>query len=154
MTFSFIHGLTGNPVGDAIGVFLATIGFYVLCALVLVPRKKKILMLGILAGIGAKLAELLVNLLWNRPRPFVTNNFTPLIEQVADSSFPSGHATASFALAYVIYTSDKRLGAIAYTLATLIAFSRVFVGVHYVSDIVAGALLGTLVAWSVRKLYK
>ncbi|MGS2613892.1 phosphatase PAP2 family protein [Micromonospora sp. LZ34] len=63
-----------------------------------------------------------------------------------DWSFPSNHSTIAGALAAVTLLLSRRLGLIALPLAALAAFSRTFVGVHYPHDVVAGALLGALVA--------
>lgn len=61
-------------------------------------------------------------------------------------SFPSGHATTSFGMAYMLATFYPVLPVqiAAYTASTLIAFSRVYVGEHYPSDVISGALLGVL----------
>jgi len=69
-------------------------------------------------------------------------------------SFPSGHAAVSFALATSYSLSHARWYVVvpAYVWAGSVALSRVWRGVHYPSDVLAGALLGTLVAWSVSRL--
>ncbi|MFF5176805.1 phosphatase PAP2 family protein [Micromonospora sp. NPDC000316] len=63
-----------------------------------------------------------------------------------DWSFPSNHATVAGALAVTTLLLSRRLGLLALPLAALAAFSRVFVGVHYPHDVIAGVLLGALVA--------
>jgi len=65
-------------------------------------------------------------------------------ELPTDPSFPSGHAAGSFAFAAFIGASNRRAGLALAGLATLIALSRVALGVHYPSDVAAGALLGSL----------
>jgi undecaprenyl-diphosphatase len=67
-------------------------------------------------------------------------------------SFPSGHATVSFACAAVLAAALPRLRVPLFALAALIAFSRVYVGVHYPSDVVGGAALGILIAIALRRL--
>jgi undecaprenyl-diphosphatase len=68
----------------------------------------------------------------------------PLLDLPSTSSFPSGHATVSFACATVLALAVPRLRAPLFALAALIAFSRVYVGVHYPFDVLAGAALGLL----------
>ena len=65
-----------------------------------------------------------------------------LIPRPTDYSFPSGHTAASFAAATAMLWNHKRLGACAMLLAAAIAFSRLYLYVHYPTDILAGILLG------------
>lgn len=89
----------------------------------------------------------LVKRVYNRPRPFVVDSsIVPIGPVPRTSSYPSGHASAAFAAARVISKLDPALADAAYSLATQIAVSRVYAGVHYPSDVVTGALLGTGVA--------
>jgi undecaprenyl-diphosphatase len=102
----------------------------------------------ILAAVFGFLGERLIGFLWFRPRPFVMlDDVLKLIEKSPlERSFPSGHATVAFALAFVILLRDRKRGWPLFCLASFIGLSRVVVGVHYPSDILAGALLGFLVA--------
>ncbi|MGH3071337.1 MAG: phosphatase PAP2 family protein [Gaiellaceae bacterium] len=76
----------------------------------------------------------------------------PLLESPSTFSFPSGHATVSFACATVLALAVPRLRWPLYALAALIAFSRVYVGVHYPFDVLAGAVLGVAIATALRML--
>ena len=76
----------------------------------------------------------------------------PLVRLPATHSFPSGHATVSFACATVLALAVPRLRVPLYVLAALIAFSRVYVGVHYPLDVLAGAVLGIALATALRML--
>lgn len=87
-----------------------------------------------------------MNLFYFRPRPFDTLKVTLCFYKPWDSSFPSNPATVGFAVATAVYLHHRQAGFIMYGLATLFALSRVYCGVHYPSDIVAGALLGSLTA--------
>lgn len=78
--------------------------------------------------------------------PTVILDPKPLMEVPTTSSFPSGHTSTSFACAYVISTLAPRLTIPVFVLAALIGFSRVYVGVHYPLDVVAGAIFGLIVA--------
>lgn len=92
-----------------------------------------------------------------RDRPFVVEPDPPPLGIVPGTpSFPSGHATVSFACATVLAVALPRLAIPLYLLAAAIAWSRVVVGVHYPLDVLVGALLGTaiglLVTTALRRL--
>jgi undecaprenyl-diphosphatase len=90
---------------------------------------------------------------FERPRPPVDRpEPEPLLEAPTTYSFPSGHATVSFACATVLALAVPRLAPWLYVLAALVAFSRVYVGVHYPGDVVAGAVLGVVLATALRML--
>ena len=80
-----------------------------------------------------------------RPRPFneIEELTTVIFNLPASLSFPSGHTCSSFAAAYVYARCFGKRGAWAYAVAVLISVSRVYIGVHYPSDIIAGAVVGT-----------
>lgn len=105
----------------------------------------------ITAAIGAGLA-LLINLvihsLWERPRPFIAHPATVhvLLSHVADASFPSDHASPSFAIAVVLLFVHRRLGWLAVLAAVAVGYARVYCGDHYPGDILGGAIVGTAVA--------
>ena len=85
-----------------------------------------------------------------RTRPFEMNTMIePLITLPSDFSFPSGHTTASFAAATaLLLCKNKPLGIPALILAVLIAFSRLYLYVHFPSDVLAGMILGTILAFA------
>ena len=70
-----------------------------------------------------------------------------LVNRPTDFSFPSGHAGASFAAVSVLYFEKKRLWIPAGVIAVLIAFSRLYLYVHYPSDVLAGAMIGIMLGW-------
>ena len=81
-----------------------------------------------------------------RPRPYVSFDFLiPLGHLDNETSFPSGHTCSSFAAAAAIYFMyGKKAGIPAFILASLISLSRLYVGVHYPTDILAGVIVGVL----------
>ena len=88
-----------------------------------------------------------------RDRPAVADpEPETLVELPVTYSFPSGHATVSFACATVLALAVPRLAWPLFALATLISFSRVYVGVHYPFDVLAGAVLGVAIAIALRML--
>ncbi|WP_303007632.1 phosphatase PAP2 family protein [uncultured Dialister sp.] len=103
--------------------------------------------------INVILANGILKHLVQRPRPFDTYpDLQPLIHEPTDWSFPSGHSSASFAAAFVLYHyMPKKFSIPALILATLIAFSRLYLGVHYPSDVIGGAAIGYLTAWASEK---
>jgi undecaprenyl-diphosphatase len=90
----------------------------------------------------------LVSTVVDRPRPFVAHPhgvhlFAP---HAADAGFPSDHATAAFAIGVAVLLRHRPLGIVATVLATLLAVGRVAIGVHYPTDVLAGAALGAVSA--------
>lgn len=91
-----------------------------------------------------------------RSRPFdVEPLLQPLlISPPKDFSFPSGHTMASFASSIVIYYMNKKLGILAFALSILIAFSRLYLYVHYPSDVLGGMIIGILMGYISIIFYK
>ena len=133
--------------------------FWILCAVVLlaIPKTRKTGYAAVLSLIfGVIVTNLLLKNIVARPRPFAEiEALIPLIAKPTDFSFPSGHTTASFAVALVMLRIlPKKIGIPAVVLAALVAFSRLYLGVHYPTDVLVGfvvALVGSLLAvWIVR----
>lgn len=98
-----------------------------------------------------------------RPRPFVVNELIePLVGGVSPyRSFPSGHSGGSFAAMFALYKwVPKKIGIPALILAAMVALSRLYVGVHYPTDIIGGCIIGFIcsvlayrvVKWAMKKL--
>jgi undecaprenyl-diphosphatase len=91
----------------------------------------------------------------HRMRPYDVGVTHLLIARSADFSFPSDHATATFAIAATfLLHSMRRLGYWFLAAASIMIFSRVYVGTHYVSDVFGGAATGTIAAMLVRVIYR
>jgi undecaprenyl-diphosphatase len=87
----------------------------------------------------------------DRPRPPLDDpaRLDAAVALPSSPSFPSGHATTSFAAATAVAVLMPRLRVPAFALAFVVALSRVYLGVHFVIDVVAGAVLGTLIGFAV-----
>lgn len=97
--------------------------------------------------------NLLLKPLFGRVRPFVLQPAVILlVEPPLDASFPSGHTAASFAAVFALKASGSPLWKPALALALVIAFSRLYLYVHWPSDVLGGALLGIAAGWTGAKL--
>lgn len=129
---------------------LGNAGMLSIAACVIFLAIKRFRPVGIMASISLVLNLFMVNLLLKpliaRTRPYdAFPALTILISPPSDYSFPSGHSSASFAVASVIFIFlPKKYGITALILASLTAFSRLYLGVHYPSDVAAGIIIGCL----------
>jgi undecaprenyl-diphosphatase len=118
-----------------------------------VYRRWGVLLLTFVAVVVADWTAMALKALVDRPRPPLRYP-TPktLVPLPHDGSFPSGHAATSFAAATMLSFAFPRLAPLLFILAAAVAFSRVYVGVHYPLDVIAGAALGVLIATALRLL--
>lgn len=148
--FQKINGLVGQYfLLDNVAIFFAKYLGYGLAVLlvVLFYKNYKIIFQAFLAAVIARFFFVeLIRWFWPINRPFVENNVLLLIEHAANGSFPSGHAAFFFALSTVIYFYNRKIGALFLGASFLIALARIFVGVHWPADILAGASIGILSA--------
>ncbi len=86
------------------------------------------------------------------PRPFVVGNFTPLIPHAPDNGFPSDHMLLTSAIASVLFVYDKKIGALTWLIAIVVGISRVYAGIHHLTDIVGSAII-VIVSMYVAKKY-
>ncbi len=108
-------------------------------------RKQGVLLLGGLAA-GVLVGNVFLKNLIARPRPcWLDQSVQLLIATPGDYSFPSGHTLSSVIGATVLTKTDRRFGYAAIPLAALIAFSRLYLYVHFPSDVLAAAVLGVLI---------
>jgi len=123
--------------------------------LLVVTKYRKV---GVMSA-AALICSLIINnlLLKNivaRIRPYeVVEGLQRLLPAQPDYSFPSGHTGSSFAVAVIFFMYlPKKYGIPAMVLAVLIAFSRLYLGIHYVSDVLGGAFIGTVIAFCIRRV--
>ena len=154
--FDFLYLLQElhSPVLDKIMVAFTTLGdaglIWILLAVVLMITKKYRK-----CGITMALALIMMLVVGNgvlknifmRERPcWIDTSVALLIENPHDYSFPSGHTFSSIAAATVILLRNKKAGIAAMVLAVLIAFSRMYLFVHFPTDILASLVLGVITA--------
>jgi len=156
LIFQQINGLAGKwAYFDALGIFFTAYFRYLLIGSVVLIFWKKwrtIFMIFAAAALAEGLTEAM-KFLVQRPRPFIANNVNVLAAS-SGWSFPSGHAAIAFALSFAVYHYHKKIGICFFIAGSLIALSRVFVGVHWPSDILAGAVLGIFAGWAIVRISK
>lgn len=134
---------------------LGNSGFIWLVFSVLLLWNKKTRPYGVMCALALLMTTLIgefaIKNLVGRLRPFShLPQLTLLISPPSGFSFPSGHSSSSFAGALCIYFMDKKLGRCALVLAGLIAFSRLYLTVHYLTDVACGIALGIACAYLSR----
>ena len=162
--YQFAEQLRG-PVFDKIMVFFTHMGdggyFWIALSVVLLlfkkTRKYGLAMAGALAA-ASLLNSIVLKSLFDRPRPYIMDisnwqrvatdgwmyemPFESLKEKSV--SFPSGHTASSFAAAIGVFYIDKKKGIVPLIVAALIGFSRIYIHVHYPSDVVGGVITGVV----------
>ena len=150
----FIHKNIANNFLDKIMIFITSIGnlglIWIAISLLLLISKKyrKVGVLCIASLLLSSLiGEVLLKNLVQRGRPFTAvEGINLLIKAPKSFSFPSGHTASSFAVATVVGRKIEKFKLPIYILAIAIAFSRLYLYVHYPSDVLVGALIGVISA--------
>lgn len=161
MEFRFLYWLQElhTPVMDEVMTAITFLGdsgwFWIGLGILLLaaPKTKKTGAAVLISlAVGFLVGNLVIKNLAARQRPCWLDSAIPLlIESPSDYSFPSGHSLASFEGAVSILLYHKKWGLAAVVLAALIAFSRLYLFVHFPTDVLAGTLLGILIAVLVHR---
>ncbi|KPV40861.1 undecaprenyl-diphosphatase [Alicyclobacillus ferrooxydans] len=154
--YHLINGLAGhNVLLDDVMIFFAKDALEIYAVLFIVswlvlPKQalesRHALVMAGCAGILALVINMIISHIWFRPRPFTVfpqGTFTELVPHSADASFPSDHTSGSFGFAAGSWGKQQKWISHAFTvIAVVVMFARVFVGVHYPTDVLAGLVVG------------
>lgn len=160
--FAILYALQSlhNPWLDLVMTRITSLGdhgfIWILTGVILtcLPKTRKIGICVLLSlAAGGLLGNMILKKLIQRPRPcWIDTQVVLLIQNPKDYSFPSGHTLASLEGAVSIWLYNRRLGVPFLFLAVLIALSRLYLFVHFPTDVVAGAVLGSLIALFVHRI--
>ena len=153
----WIQEVLRGPVQDTLVMAYTSLGnsgiLFIVAGVILLFFKKT-RRLGVTALLALLIGFLITNLtlkpLLARPRPWLdVDGLVNLLGESAYRSFPSGHATSAFAFAFALQYGTKRkwLKWLAMIVAILMGLSRLYVGVHYPTDVVGGVLVGWFSGW-------
>ncbi|MHC5218317.1 undecaprenyl-diphosphatase [Enterococcus sp. LJL128] len=154
--FRSINNLAGrNDVLDYLGIFISKYTIFILAAFLIFQwfykrqdsSYRKVLILSLLTFIVAEILAKGLGQLYEHLQPFaVLPNVNQLIEKEVNNSFPSDHTVLFFSILTPLFLYSGRKGKVlCFFSALLVGISRIFVGVHYPSDVVAGGLLAIAV---------
>lgn len=158
--FYLINNGCQNPFFDVIMPVMTRLGsgailFFVSIAMIFLQKKEK-KRIGVVLLAGLTVTYYVVSFLKEvtaRPRPYLVFPDVHVLIKEVSFSFPSFHTTDAFMAAMILSTFFKWHW-IFFGLAALVGFSRVYVGVHYVSDVLAGALIGMLIGYVLVKVFR
>ena len=156
--YHFINGFAGhNAVLDAIMIFFAKDALEIYAVLFVVAwftlpkrdiKNRHALVVAGFAGVLALILNVIVSHIWFRPRPFTMfhkGTFTQLVSHSSDASFPSDHAAGSAGFAAGSWGRQQKWVSYTFTvIAIIVMIARVFVGVHYPTDVIGGFIIGTI----------
>ena len=140
---------------DLIIIFSAKYLGHILLAVFLIlffkNRNKNFLLIPLISALVSRFVFTeIIRFFYFRPRPFVEKGITTLFEHAPTASFPSGHAAFYFALSAGVYSFNKKAGIWFFVVSLVIGLARMFAGLHYLTDILGGLLIGLFSYFLVR----
>lgn len=152
----FIQEYIRNPVLDKIFISITKLGdkglIWILLTILLLcfEKTRKVGVMVVFALVASYWInnQILKNIV-ARVRPYdAISRLVPIVQKPGGYSFPSGHTASSFAAAFIMYKRlPKKYGVPCLVLAVLIGLSRLYVGVHYPTDVVVGMFSGIVISW-------
>ena len=162
--FNFINHTISNPIFDKFFPFITQVKNWIITYVILWfvlflkgGKKGKLAAFTVifLIIVSDQISSNLLKNFFERVRPCNSlDNVNLLVGKLKSFSFPSSHAVNNFAVATFFYKLYPRYKWILFTIASLMAISRPYVGVHYPSDIFAGAIIGIIIGWLFSLLVK
>lgn len=152
--------IRGTPAADRLFYGASAVGDMSLIwqiasvATALAGREKEAVRLSASLGAESALINLGVKSLFRRSRPIRTEHLVHGLRKPKSSSFPSGHATSAFMAATLLSAGRPRSRPLWYSVAAIVASSRVHVRIHHGSDVAAGAVIGVGLGHLVRKIWR
>ncbi|MBP2071301.1 undecaprenyl-diphosphatase [Thermoanaerobacterium butyriciformans] len=157
--FQFINGFAGhNNIIDKVMIFIALYSPIIYGLLMVIQwfvggdDGKKVSMDEFFAAVIALSANFIISRFYFEPRPFVSHKVNLLIKHPSDASFPSDHLSGGSAITFTQIRGNKFIGVIMMLLTVLLLIARVYVGVHYPMDVIAGFIIGFLSSKLVKYL--
>jgi membrane-associated phospholipid phosphatase len=155
-----LERLRGHPAADQLFLAATHLGDFSLIWHIigvtrgLIRRKPdEVIVLAAMLGVESLIVNQGVKRLFRRDRPTMTGDDRLVVRRPRTSSFPSGHASsASFAATVLSSWDGRRLGALWFGIAAIVGTSRAYVRIHHASDVVGGAVVGTLLGLIGRRL--
>lgn len=127
---------------------VAGISFFSLSA----TERRRLFFFGLLALPMIFCTALVASYFYDNPRPFVVEQFVPLLPHAPDNGFPSDHALLVSAIAAILMYFDRRAAVILWGITVFVAIGRVAVGVHHVADVLASMFIALLCVFIVDHL--
>lgn len=159
--FLMVNHLPHSEASNAIALGISGVGqwgaVWIIIAIILFFReevKDHLFFIPLIsAGLLSAMSEFFLKFLIARPRPYLEMGAI-ILDVPGNFSFPSTHSMLAFSFAYILSKVENRATILLYLMALLISFSRIYLGVHYVFDVVAGAIIGTLIGMFSQQIQK